>query len=67
MKGVKYASYNFDPNEHYVLTLDNAKKILAIHQRLRYLPSFVFFGVLCSMNHGSVYANLLIPVIDDPQ
>ena len=32
---VGYASYDHDPNEHYVLTMDNAKKILAIHQRMR--------------------------------
>lgn len=25
-----------DPNPNYVLTMDNAKKILAMHQRLRY-------------------------------
>lgn len=25
-----------DPDDKYVLTMDNAKKILAIHQRLRY-------------------------------
>ena len=31
---VPYANYG-DPEEHYVLTLDNAKKILAIHQRMR--------------------------------
>lgn len=26
---------NDDPDPNYVLTMDNAKKILAIHQRLR--------------------------------
>ena len=26
-----------DPDQNYVLTMDNAKKILAIHQRLRYV------------------------------
>lgn len=26
-----------DPNPDYALTMDNAKKILAIHQRLRWL------------------------------
>lgn len=26
-----------DPDEDYVLTMDNAKKILAIHQRLRFV------------------------------
>ena len=30
-----------DPNPNYVLTMDNAKKILAIHQRLRYYQQFV--------------------------
>ena len=28
---------NDDPDPNYVLTMDNAKKILAIHQRLRYV------------------------------
>ena len=28
-----------DPDPNYVLTMDNAKKILAIHQRLRFVPS----------------------------
>ena len=37
----KYKHYMFeqndDPDSSYVLTLDNAKKILAIHQRLKYV------------------------------
>ena len=37
----KYKHYMFeqndDPDSSYVLTLDNAKKILAIHQRLKYM------------------------------
>lgn len=41
VKDVTYAKYTVDPNEHYVLTMDNAKKILAIHQRLRYLNWYI--------------------------
>ena len=32
---VKVFDETYDPDPNYVLTLDNAKKILAIHQRLR--------------------------------
>lgn len=30
-----YFDHKDDPDENYALTMDNAKKILAIHQRLR--------------------------------
>ncbi|KAF6041604.1 hypothetical protein EB796_000117 [Bugula neritina] len=37
-----------DPDPNYVLTMDNAKKILAIHQRLRYYGVFIFILYLYS-------------------
>ena len=36
-KGSDMFAKGDDPDPNYVLTMDNAKKILAIHQRLRYL------------------------------
>ena len=43
----KYKHYMFeqndDPDSSYVLTLDNAKKILAIHQRLKYVLNSLQF------------------------
>ena len=35
-----------DPDPNYVLTMDNAKKILAIHQRLRYVWTICVGAVL---------------------
>ena len=32
-----YSDETYDPNRNYELTMDNVKKILAIHQRLRYV------------------------------
>ena len=36
-EGVEVKAFDemYDPDPNYVLTMDNAKKILAIHQRLR--------------------------------
>jgi len=31
-----FTEEDYDPDPNYVLTMDNAKKIIAIHQRLRY-------------------------------
>ena len=37
-----------DPDPNYVLTMDNAKKILAIHQRLRFAISHIIVVLLAT-------------------